>query len=80
MRRATANMAMIGWPDKPVGDGASGDSDATASWLATNRKNIGTIAITGQNAAVTATVEASGPVNASRPEVDFGLCAPEHYG
>jgi hypothetical protein len=73
VRRATANLAAIGWPavDDPGGHGALADLDATADALAATDPGVASIVITGPTQAVAEAIEAHGPDQAQLLEIDF---------
>jgi hypothetical protein len=73
VRRATANLAAIGWPavDDPDGHGALADLDATADALAATDPGVASIVITGPTQAVAEAIEAHGPDQAQLLEIDF---------
>jgi hypothetical protein len=81
LRRATANLADIGWLDnEQISVGPLADVAATARWLATNEPDVASIVITGPTSAVAAAVEATAPDEATVLEVDFDRGAPEPCG
>jgi hypothetical protein len=73
VRRATANLAAIGWPavDDPEGYGALADLEGTADALAATEPGVASVVITGPTQAVAEAVEAHGPDQAQLLEIDF---------
>jgi hypothetical protein len=73
VRRATANLAAIGWPavDDPDGYGALADLDATADALAATEPGVASVVITGPTRAVAEAVEEAGPDQTLLLEIDF---------
>jgi hypothetical protein len=73
VRRATANLAAIGWPavDVPDGYGALADLDATADALAATEPGVASVVITGPTNAVAEAVEEAGPDQTLLLEIDF---------
>jgi hypothetical protein len=73
VRRATANLAAIGWPavDDPEGYGALADLAGTADALAATEPGVASVVITGPTQAVAEAVEAHGPDQAQLLEIDF---------
>jgi hypothetical protein len=73
VRRATANLAAIGWPavDDPDVYGALADLDATEDALAATEPGVASVVITGPTQAVAEAVAAHGPDQAQLLEIDF---------
>jgi hypothetical protein len=73
VRRATANLAAIGWPavDDPDGYGALADLDATADALAATEPGVASLVISGPTRAVAQAVAEHGPDQALLLEIDF---------
>jgi hypothetical protein len=72
LRRATANLADIGWPDRRTAtDGALADLTATAEQLATNEPAVTSVVITGPTQTVADAVAEHAPDEAILLELDF---------
>jgi hypothetical protein len=78
VRRATANLAAIGWPevDDPEGYGALADLGGTADALADTEPGVASVVVTGPTQAVADAVAAHGPDEARLLEIDFDRGAP----
>jgi hypothetical protein len=78
VRRATANLAAIGWPavDGPEGYGALADLDATADALSATEPGVASVVITGPTQAVAAAIGEHGPDQVRLLEIDFDRGAP----
>jgi hypothetical protein len=77
VRRATANLAAIGWPgDGTTAYGALEDPAATAEVLASTEPAVDSVVITGPTQAVAAAVERYAPDQVDLLELDFDRGAP----
>jgi hypothetical protein len=79
LRRATANLAAIGWPDADW-ESSLQDLDATADALAAGDPRVTTLVVTGPLDAVAEVVEAADPASTLLLEVDFDRGEPEPCG
>jgi hypothetical protein len=77
LRRATANLAAIGWPgQRTARAGALADLTGTAEHLATSEPAVMSIVITGPSQMVAAAVAEHAPDETNLLEVDFDRGAP----
>jgi hypothetical protein len=78
VRRATANLAAIGWPgDGTTAYGALEDPAATAEILASSDPAVDSVVLTGPTDAVAAAVARYAPDQADLLELDFDRGAPQ---
>jgi hypothetical protein len=72
LRRATANLAAIGWPDQRAAPyGALADLTRTAEHLASDQPAVVSVVITGPTQTVAAAVAEHAPDEANLLEIDF---------
>jgi hypothetical protein len=72
LRRATANLAAIGWPDRRAAPyGALADLTGTAEHLASDQPAVVSVVITGPTQTVAAAVAEHTPDEANLLEIDF---------
>lgn len=77
LRRATTNLAAIGWPDQRTASyGALADLTATAEYLETGEPDVTSVVITGPTQTVAAAVADHAPDQAYLLELDFDRGAP----
>jgi hypothetical protein len=78
VRRATANLADLGWPgDGTTAYGALADPATTAEAMASTEPGVTTVVVTGPTQEVAAAVEEHAPDQADLLELDFDRGAPE---
>lgn len=81
VRRATANLAALGWPDDDIeAHGALEDPAATAEALAATEPGVVSVVITGPTQQVAEVVDEHTPDQADLLELDFDRGAPEPCG